>query len=72
MSRLNANDETPVAFGGLRCDGSQFDPLASEIPLFATLLARTSERSLVTSDPGATGKFSEIPLETSENLLETS
>ena len=28
-----------------------------------TLLARNSERSLVTSDPGATGKFSGIPLE---------
>jgi len=27
------------------------------------LLARTSERSLVASDPGATGKFSGIPLE---------
>jgi len=28
-----------------------------------TLLAKTSERSLVTSNPGATGKFSGIPLE---------
>jgi len=36
------------------------------------LLARTSERSLITSDPGATEKFSEIPLEICENLLEIS
>ena len=28
-----------------------------------TLLARNSERPLVTNDPGATGKFSEIPME---------
>ena len=28
-----------------------------------TFLARTSKKSLVTSDPGATGKFSGIPLE---------
>jgi len=37
-----------------------------------SLLARTSKGSLFTSDLSATGKFSEIPLETSENLLETS
>ena len=49
------------------------------LSVLGTLLARTSERSLFSSDPGATGKFSGIPLEiqwflleTSENLLETS